>query len=114
MTLLGKLMSALILAHFKVAAALTLNTDASGTGLGAVLSQGVGSDKRVVSYIKRTLTEAKSLWSTNDPECLAVVWAVKKLRSYLYFRKLSVKTDSMVARLTVRRNLSETRGRSKG
>ncbi|CAK1583893.1 unnamed protein product [Parnassius mnemosyne] len=70
-----------------------LTTDASNIALGAVLSQGpIGSD-RPVAYASRTLSDTESRYSTIERELLAVIWAVKLFRPYLYGRKFVIYTD---------------------
>ncbi|XP_044158302.1 uncharacterized protein LOC122944138 [Bufo gargarizans] len=55
--------------------------DASMFGLGAVLSQ-VGADggEHPVAYISRKLLPREVSYATIEKECLAVVWALKKLQ----------------------------------
>nr|XP_049702875.1 uncharacterized protein LOC126055956 [Helicoverpa armigera] len=70
-----------------------LTTDASNVALGAVLSQGqIGSDKPI-AYASRTLSDTESRYSTIERELLAIVWAVKHFRPYLYGRKFYIYTD---------------------
>lgn len=70
-----------------------LTTDASNYAVGAVLSQGpVGSD-RPIAYASRTLNEAEKRYSTIEKELLAIVWATKHFRPYLYGRKFIIYTD---------------------
>lgn len=70
-----------------------LTTDASNVAIGAVLSQGtVGTDKPV-AYASRTLSDTESRYSTIERELLAIVWAVKHFRPYLYGRKFTIYTD---------------------
>lgn len=70
-----------------------LTTDASGCAIGAVLSQGpVGSD-RPVAYASRTLSDTECRYSTIERELLAVVWATKHFRPYLYGKKFTIYTD---------------------
>lgn len=70
-----------------------LTTDASNVALGAVLSQGnVGNDKPV-AYASRTLNDAETKYSAIEKELLAVIWAVKYFRPYLYGTKFQIYTD---------------------
>jgi hypothetical protein len=70
-----------------------LTTDASNVALGAVLSQGnIGTDKPI-AYASRTLNNAESRYSAIEKELLAVIWAVKHFRPYLYGRKFTIYTD---------------------
>lgn len=70
-----------------------LTTDASNYALGAVLSQGpVGSDKPI-AYASRTLNDAETRYSTIEKELLAIVWATKYFRPYLYGKKFTIYTD---------------------
>lgn len=70
-----------------------LTTDASNVALGAVLSQGnIGTDKPV-AYASRTLNETEQRYSTIEKELLAIIWATKYFRPYLYGRKFIIYTD---------------------
>ena len=70
-----------------------LTTDASNVAIGAVLSQGpIGSDKPVC-YASRTLNESELNYSTIEKELLAIVWATKYFRPYLFGRKFKILTD---------------------
>ncbi len=60
-----------------------LQTDASDRGLGAVLTQEIGSEERPVLYISRKLSKRETMYSTIEKECLAIRWAVLTLRYYL-------------------------------
>lgn len=67
-----------------------LTTDASSLGLGAVLSQG----GRPITMISRTLKDRELNYATNERELLAIVWALQKLRNYLYgVKNLNIYTD---------------------
>ena len=59
-----------------------LDTDASGEGIGAVLSQVVDGKERVVAYTSRVLSRTER--SIVQREMLAVVWAAHHFRPYLY------------------------------
>lgn len=70
-----------------------LTTDASNLAIGAVLSQGnIGSDKPV-ACASRTLNESESKYSTIEKELLAIVWACKYFRPYLFGRTFKIYTD---------------------
>ena len=58
-----------------------LTTDASASGLGAVLSQ----EGRPIVMISRTLRGPEINFATNERELLAIVWAQKKIKR-LYLR----------------------------
>ncbi len=70
-----------------------LQTDASDTGLGAVLSQVQGGEEHPVLYISRKLSPAERNYATVEKEALAVKWAVLELRYYLLGRKFTLVTD---------------------
>lgn len=70
-----------------------LTTDASNFAIGAVLSQGpIGSDK-AIAYASRTLNESELNYSTIEKELLAIVWATKYFRPYLFGRKFVIISD---------------------
>lgn len=70
-----------------------LHTDASDTGLGAVLSQYDGDVEHPVYYASKTLNPAQRHYSATARECLAVKWACDLFRPYLIGRPFKVYTD---------------------
>src|SRR4051812_467670 len=71
-----------------------LYTDASGTGIGAVLSQ-IDEEKRerVITYTSRSLNKAETNYGITDQECLVIVWAIKYFEQYLRLLPFKVITD---------------------
>ncbi len=57
-----------------------LQTDASETGLGAVLSQVQEGEEHPILFISRKLTSAEKNYATVEKEALAIKWAVLELR----------------------------------
>ncbi|OMH78867.1 Transposon Tf2-11 polyprotein [Zancudomyces culisetae] len=72
---------------------LVLTTDASVIGIGAVLSQVVQGEERVIEYASHSTNKAEQNYSKSHLEALAVVWSVKKFKYYLWGRKFRIKTD---------------------
>ena len=89
-----KLTSAPVLAYPLFDRPFILETDASISGIGAVLSQ-TQDDKKVhpIAYASRSLTPAERNYSITELETLAVVWAVSRFHSYLYGQSVTIFTD---------------------
>ena len=60
-----------------------LYTDASTTGLGAILAQVREGKERIICCASRSLNQAEKAYPATKLECLAIVWAVAKFRPYL-------------------------------
>ena len=111
-SLVGRLRSIPVLVHLNSTLPLVLFIDASLDGLGAVFAQKSGPKESPVYFLSRRLKEEKTRWHSNDLECLAVVWAFKKLQPYLFGRDGVVRTDRTVARaLSHKRELTGKQGR---
>lgn len=70
-----------------------ITTDASNFAIGAVLSQGeIGKDKPI-HFASRTLNKSEENFSATEKEMLAIYWALKVFRNYIYGQKFIVITD---------------------
>lgn len=72
-----------------------LHTDASTSGLGAVLYQEQGNHLRVIAYASRGLSRSESRYPAHKLEFLALKWSVaEKFCDFLYGNHFTVVTDS--------------------
>ena len=86
-----------------------LRTDASETGIGAVLLQEFDDEKFPVAFASRKLLDRETRYSTIERECLAVVWAVQKFEAYLYGREFVLEVDHEPLRTLRRGKLANGR-----
>ena len=72
-----------------------LDVDASGEGIGAVLSQvdPVNQQETVIAYASRVLTKQERKYCTTRRELLALVWGVRYFRPYLFGKAFIARTD---------------------
>jgi hypothetical protein len=71
-----------------------LITDASETGLGAILAQKDEDNKEVViAYVSRSLVGAEKNYPITELECLAVFWGIQYFHKFLVRRKFIVITN---------------------
>ena len=82
------------MAHPDLRKSYRLYTDASDIAVGAILVQldeeGV---ERPIQYISRCFRGTETRWSTIEMEAFAIIFALKKLRPYLFGAKFVIYTD---------------------
>jgi hypothetical protein len=65
--------------------------------MGIVMSQEFGtpekSDEHPCLYLSRKLTPREQTYGTTEKECACLVWAVVKLRPYLYGKPFVIESD---------------------
>ena len=83
-----------MLAHPDWTKPFTIDTDACGHGLGAVLSQLVDGKEQVVAYASRSLADNEKKYTIWELETLAVVWAIDLYGWYLWNSPFTVRTDA--------------------
>lgn len=89
-----KLITPPILGHFIPGDEIILYTDASNYAMGCILSQQHDQQEVVICYNSKSLDDRQSKYSVCEKEALAIVWAVKKLRHYLYGGHFTIKSDN--------------------
>lgn len=88
------LTSPLVLMPYDPQLPLILATDASKTGLGAVLSHKLNNNKeRPIAYASRSMTHTEQRYPQIDKEALTIVWTMKKFFHYIYARHFTLVTD---------------------
>ena len=91
--LIKSLSEAPILAYPRPECQFTLDTDASDTGIGAVLSQIIDGEEHVIAYASRSLSKPERRYCVTRRELLAVVHFVKYFRHFLYGSHFVIRTD---------------------
>lgn len=88
-----RLCSAPILGYPDVQGEFVVDTDASNTGIGGVLSQRHGEQETVIAYFSKSLSRPERNYCVTRRELLAVVKTVQHFKKYLLGRKFLVRTD---------------------
>jgi hypothetical protein len=106
------IISAPTLSHDNETDRLILRTDAEKNGLGAILSIIREGKEWPITCISRHTTPAEVKYHSNELKCLALVWALQKLRNHLFGRPFVVYTDNVALRwLQSKKEISGRLGR---
>ncbi|GFU94882.1 retrovirus-related Pol polyprotein from transposon 17.6 [Trichonephila clavipes] len=87
------LTSAPILAYPEIGKQFILDTDTSHESNGAVLSQEIDGQERVIAYFSKCLSKPERNYCVTRKELLAIVKAVEHFHPYLYGRRFLLRTD---------------------
>ena len=88
-----RLMAAPILGMPTDDGAFIVDSDASNTGLGAVLSQVQNGNEVVLAYASRSLSRAERNYDVTRKELLAIIFALKTFKQYVLGRRFTIRTD---------------------
>ena len=78
-----------VLKYFDVSKPVTVQYDASKSGLGAVLLQ----DNQPVAYASRSLTETETRYAQIEKELLSAVFALERFNQYTFGKQVMVESD---------------------
>ena len=87
------LASTTLLSHPSLTAPTALTTDASDTGIGAVLEQYTKGSWKPLAFFSKSLSTAEQKYSAYDKELLAIHRAIRHFRQLLEGRNFTVFTD---------------------
>jgi hypothetical protein len=98
LTLKRNLVSAPILSYPNPDQTFIIDTDASNTGMGAVLSQVQDGVEKVIAYFSKTLSKPERNYCATRKELLAIVTSIDHFHHYLYGRNFLLRTDHAALR----------------
>ncbi|GFU82942.1 retrovirus-related Pol polyprotein from transposon 17.6 [Trichonephila clavipes] len=71
-----------------------IQCDASNLGIGVVLSQVCENEEHPIMFLSKKLSLSQQKYSTTEKECIAIIFAVQKLKCYLdEHQKFVIQTD---------------------
>ena len=82
-----------LLYHVNMNQPYILYTDASDVAVGATLIREDEEGEHVVYYLSSALTPTQSRWPIIEREAWAIIFAIRKLKAYLYGAKFTVHTE---------------------
>ena len=80
----------------------TIQVDASGRGLGAVLLQ----DEKPIAYASKSLTDAEKRYANIERELLAVVFGAERFHTYVYGKHFKMESDHKPLEMIQLKNLT--------
>ena len=110
-TLKSALTEAPILAFPDYGLPFHLYTDASSTGLGAVLMQKIQGRQKPIAFASRVLSPTERRYHTTDREMLAAVWGLQHFREIIHGYKIVLWTDHAPITTTLDESYKDPHGR---
>ena len=99
-----------LLAYYDPAKKLTIQCDASSTGLGAALMQ----EGKPLAYASRALSDTEVGYAQIEKECLAIVFSLERFHQYTFGRETTVLTDHKPLETIVKKPLHKAPKRIQG
>ena len=99
-----------LLAYYDPAKKLTIQCDASSTGLGAALVQ----EGKPLAYASRALSDTEVGYAQIEKECLAIVFSLERFHQYTFGRETAVHTDHKPLETIVKKALHKAPKRIQG
>ena len=90
-----------VLAYYNVKREVTIQCDASQSGLGAVLLQ----EGRPVCYASRALTTTEENYAQVEKDLLAIVFSCEKFDQYVYGRHITVQSDQKPLEIITKKSM---------
>lgn len=103
------LLKAESLAFYDVKAKSILYTDASPTGLGAILVQVHDGVEKVVAYASKSLTPTERRYPQTQREALGAVWGIERFYYYLYGTKFALRVDYSALKFIWQKDISNSK-----
>ena len=104
------LTSAPVLAYYSPDKSLTIQCDASKSGLGAALLQ----EGQPLCYASRALTSTEQRYAQIEKEALAIVFALERFHQYTYGQKVIVESDHKPLEVIIKKPLHRAPRRLQG
>ena len=99
-----------VLKYFDPSKEVTIQCDASQSGLGAALLQ----EGQPIAFASRALTDVETRYAQIEKEMLAIVWSVEKFNQYTYGREVSVLSDHKPLEAIMKKPLANAPKRLQG
>lgn len=99
-----------VLRYYDPGKELTIQCDASQSGLGAALLQ----EGQPVAYASRALTETEARYAQIEKEMLAIVWSLEKFNQYTFGRETNVMSDHKPLQSIMKKPLASAPKRLQG
>src|SRR5215469_16405829 len=77
------------------ASPMIIHVDASNSGAGACLSQKQDEEVKPIAFISTLFNKAEQRYSTTEKEVVAIRWAIRSLKPFLYGIKVIIYTDHL-------------------